>query len=225
MIISVSGLDGAGKSTQIDLLKDLLQSNGAKVRIIWARGGYTPGFEFLKKCIRVMFKKKLPKSGRSDERYTVINTPKIRAVWFLVSIIDLIILWGVYARVLRALGFTVIFDRYIKDTLLDFRYNFPQSNIEHSFLWKCLIQVCPKPDESFLFWVPVKTSIERSLVKKEPFPDDKETLQWRFTAYMDKDNFPDEEYLRINGELDINTISDHVYSKILVRLSQKGTIH
>jgi thymidylate kinase len=225
MFISVSGLDGAGKSTQINLLASRLQNDGAKVRVIWARGGYTPGFEFLKKCIRLIFKKNLPKSGQSEERHTLINNPKVRVFWFIISIIDLIILWGVYARVLRAFGFIVIFDRYFKDTLLDFRYNFPQSDIEHGFLWKCLIGVCPKPDVSLLFLVPVKTSIERSLFKKEPFPDDKETLKWRLAAYMSKDDFPDEQNFRINGELDINTIADDVYAKILMRRSKEGVNH
>ncbi|MDB2676659.1 hypothetical protein N9Y82_04600 [Amylibacter sp.] len=222
MFISVSGLDGAGKSTQIDLLASRLQNDGAKVKIIWARGGYTPGFEFLKKCIRLIFKKNLPKSGQSEKRRTLINNPKVRSVWFIISIIDLIMLWGVYARALRAFGFIVIFDRYIKDTLLDFRYNFPQSNTEHRFLWKCMIRMCPKPDASLLFWVPVKTSIERSLIKKEPFPDDKETLKWRLAAYMSKDAFPDEQNFRINGELDINIIAEDVYAKIIMQLSKKG---
>ena len=49
MIVAISGLDGAGKSTQIDLLSKSLSAKGVRVRFLWARGGYTPGFEFIKK--------------------------------------------------------------------------------------------------------------------------------------------------------------------------------
>jgi len=224
MMISFSGLDGAGKSTQIDLLKSRLERDGAKVRVIWARGGYTPGFEFIKNSIRLIFKKSLPLSGKSAERQAVINNPTVRGIWLAISILDLMLIWGIYARVLRILGFIVIFDRYTKDTLLDFRYNFPESNVESGYLWRSLVRFCPQPDDSLLFWVPVKTSIERSLAKKEPFSDDAETLQWRFSAYMDKNIFPKEEHFRIDGQLDIVTIAEDVHSKILPSLRRKVII-
>ena len=224
MIISFSGLDGAGKSTQIDLLKCRLKIDGAKVRVIWARGGYTPGFEFVKNSIRLIFKNRLPSPGNSAERQAVINKPTIRGIWLAISIVDLILVWGIYARVLRFLGFIVIFDRYTKDTLLDFRYNFPESNIESGFLWKFLVLFCPRPDVALLFWVSVKISIERSLTKKEPFSDDAETLKWRFSAYMNTELFPKEEHLRIDGQLDVATIADDVYSKILPSLRRKAIV-
>ena len=47
-MIAISGLDGAGKSTQISLLKSSFESNGRNVWIFWNRGGYTPGIELIK---------------------------------------------------------------------------------------------------------------------------------------------------------------------------------
>ena len=49
MLLTFSGLDGAGKSTQINLLVDWFEKRGNKVSCLWARGGYTPGFEILKR--------------------------------------------------------------------------------------------------------------------------------------------------------------------------------
>ena len=40
MIVSISGLDGAGKSTQIKMLSKRLIEDGMSTKIIWARGGY-----------------------------------------------------------------------------------------------------------------------------------------------------------------------------------------
>jgi len=47
-IIFFSGLDGAGKSTQIDILKNHYLNQNKKVYYFWSRGGYTPGFQRLK---------------------------------------------------------------------------------------------------------------------------------------------------------------------------------
>ena len=48
---------------------------------------------------------------------------------------NLILIWGIYARFLSLLGVVVICDRYINDTLLDFRRNFPKSDIENTVYW------------------------------------------------------------------------------------------
>ena len=43
MLIVLSGTDCAGKSTQIDLLKQFFSMKGHSVKILWARG-VTPQF-------------------------------------------------------------------------------------------------------------------------------------------------------------------------------------
>ena len=51
-VLVFSGLDCAGKSTQIDILEKTYSELGGKIFCFWSRGGYTPGFQFLKDCIR-----------------------------------------------------------------------------------------------------------------------------------------------------------------------------
>ena len=52
-MIAFSGLDGAGKSTQIDLVAKKHNSKGSKSLILWARGGYTPGMRILKNFFKI----------------------------------------------------------------------------------------------------------------------------------------------------------------------------
>jgi thymidylate kinase len=211
MIISFSGLDGSGKSTQIEELIKRLEADGRKVKFVWARGGYTPGFEFIKKNIRRILGKQLPPPGNSNMREKKLRLPLIQRIWLLVAIMDLALLWGLYVRILSSLGTIVICDRYLNDTLLDFRRNFPTSNIEDRIFWKLLTGLTPVPKYSFLFWVPVETSIKRSLAKAEPFPDSRKTLEWRLDAYMDELDFPLNKYTRIDGRGSIDNIAHQLY--------------
>ena len=135
----------------------------------------------------------------------------MQKVWLIIAIFDLVLVWGVYARFLSLLGIVVICDRYVNDTLLDFRRNFPKSDIENTVYWYFLKSIVPKPDSAFLLWIPVDVSIKRSRTKKEPFPDTLETLIWRLESYLDKTIFPESEYKLLDGRLALMDISDEIY--------------
>ena len=212
MIISVSGLDGAGKSTQIDLLRKTLRSEGASVKVFWARGGYTPGFEFIKRILRRLLGKKAFPSGRSKQREDKLKNPFVQAAWLSFAIFDLCVFWGLYIRMFDNKNSVVICDRYLNDTLLDFRRNFPNVDLSKSYLWRLLVFITPKPDVSFLFWIPVSTTLARSIDKNEPFPDSKETLEWRLGYYLNEAIFPAQIFNRIDGREDVHKIAKQVLS-------------
>jgi len=221
MLIVFSGLDGAGKSTQIDLLKERLSSRDLSVKVIWARGGYTPGFELLKKILRRIAGKKIPPAGPSLVRDAKLKKSSLQKLWLTIALVDLILIWAFYVRFLQMMGFVIICDRYINDTLLDFRRNFPSSGIEKSLGWWFLKLVIPKPNKCFLFLIPVETSIKRSIEKSDPFPDDQDTLVWRLESYVDPNIFPEHEYIRVNGQSDISRISDDIHD-IITLVIDKG---
>ena len=47
-VIALSGIDGAGKSTQLERLKTFYVSAGQETVTLWTRGGYTPGINLIK---------------------------------------------------------------------------------------------------------------------------------------------------------------------------------
>ena len=214
MIVAVSGLDGAGKSTQIDLLSKSLSGKGVRVRLLWARGGYTPGFEFIKRILRRMLGQKAFPSGRSKQREKKLEDPLVQTIWLSLAILDLCVVWGLYIRFFDKKNSVVICDRYLNDTLLDFRRNFPNVDLSKSYLWKLLVFITPKPDVSFLFWVPVLTSLERSISKSEPFPDSKETLEWRLDCYLNEAIFPAQIFNRIDGRNDVKKIAEQMLATV-----------
>ncbi|QYM77514.1 hypothetical protein K0B96_09240 [Horticoccus luteus] len=183
MLIVFSGTDGAGKSTQIELLERALRGRGASVRRVWIRGGYTPGFAALKGLVRRFRPQALPKPGASSERTLTFASSRVRRVWLTLALLDLLLLTALVLRVRVAMGRTVLCDRYLEDSLLDFRRNFPQEEVADWWLWRVLAQCAVKPTHQFLLLVRPAESARRSRLKDEPFPDSPETLAWRYDAY------------------------------------------
>ena len=182
-LIAFSGLDGAGKSTQIALLEIRWRSLGHDVRVLWSRPGYTPGMNFLKLTLRRCLGRRIAPSGRNAQRSRAFANPLVRRVWLVLSLADLIVVYGVWVRVQRVRSRRVICDRYIVDALVDFKVNFPEDDVEAWWLWRLLASVAPQPDSHFLFLVSVEEAVKRSRSKAEPFPDAPPVLEKRLDAY------------------------------------------
>lgn len=188
-LITFSGIDGAGKSTQIVLVIKYLRNSGQRPIHFWTRGGYTGPFDALKALLRRCLGRKLPPSGRNEQREEVFKKVWVRDLWLYAAILDLMLIYGIYFRVLTLLGRVVVADRYLWDTWIDFRLNFPEANIDRWFMWKMLVWVTPLPDKSFFLFIPVKESLRRSKLKNEPFPDSEDVLQRRLALYKELSSF------------------------------------
>jgi dTMP kinase len=184
-IIAFSGIDGAGKSTQINLLLQSLREKGKKPVYLWTRGGYTGPFNALKSLLRRIIGRKLPPSGRNDKRDKAFKKKWVRNLWLILAILDLMLVYGIYVRVSRTFGRVVIADRYLWDTWIDFRLNFSEVDIDQWILWNILVWITPKPDAAFLLLIPVEECLRRSKLKKEPFPDSEDVLRQRLELYTE----------------------------------------
>lgn len=184
-LIVFSGLDGAGKSTNITALEGELRSRGHRVRRVWSRGGYTPGFELLKALLRFVRMPVIPREpGRTARRQDMMRSGAVRQTWVLLANIDLAIFYGLWIRALRGFGWWVLADRYLHDTELDYQISFPADHVTNSRSWRLCRRVSPKPDIEFVFVVPVEESMRRSTLKREPFPDSADVLSERRDAYL-----------------------------------------
>ena len=184
ILITFSGLDGAGKSTQIELLEQRLAVDGWRPVVLWTRVGYTGLFNVLKKGLRFMVGERIPPPGKSVSRNRLFARPWVTRIWLAAALLDLIRVYGVQVRFWRLCGRSVLCDRYLWDSLLDFRVNFPNENVEKGWLWKLLVRVTPQPDVRFLLLVSVEESARRSNLKDEPFPDPPDVLSQRSNLYQ-----------------------------------------
>jgi len=220
VIIVFSGVDGSGKSTQIDILKEQLAKQGHPVYSLWSRGGYTPGFELLKKILRCILGKKSVPSGRNKKRDKAMSNTLIIRLWLMIAILDLLALYVITIRLKSFLGNVVICDRYLGDTFIDFSLNFSNSNFEKMWLWKLLVVIYPKPDVGFLFTLPVKESLGRSKLKNEPFPDSKEVLENRLKVYEASEFFNGNNWVKIDGLEPIDSSARTIEEKAFFKLNR-----
>lgn len=163
-MISFSGIDCAGKSTQIDFVKKCLDESGILYCVIWSRGGYSSWVETIKKLFR---KKNKDKSFEEMRLDAVVGQSKKAKLLLWVSICDLIRYYGIVFRWIEKRGTLILCDRYIWDTYVDFSIKYPGVNFENWIVWKLLIRLIKKPDCSILFTIPAEESMRRSELKKD----------------------------------------------------------
>lgn len=209
-MISFSGIDCCGKSTQIELLTQKMRDKGIRCKVIWSRGGYTPGIEFLKKIIRGGKKSSKEERIANSER---VNSNSIkRKILFSVSLIDL---WFYYSVVLRIQGINkvIICDRYIWDTYIDFKMKYPEYCFEKNFWWKSTLKTMVKPNPSFCLFISADESMRRSSLKDEPFPETVSVRKERIDWYYNEMNNNRWDY-----RVDASKSIEDVYSQIISRL-------
>jgi thymidylate kinase len=213
LLIVFSGIDGAGKSTQIKKLQDQLHAAGKRTVYLWSRGGYTNGFLALKALLRRLgHGNVIPQPGHSEARTNVLGRPLVRRIWLTIAMLDLLYLYALCIRYWRRINRTVVCDRYLYDTLVDFRLNFPQERFERWLLWRMLVALTPKPDVAVLLLIPVEESLLRSQQKNVPFPDSREVLTQRLEAYQ---QFADQEkWLVLDGMEPIESVATRIWHSV-----------
>ena len=128
MVVSFSGIDGAGKTTQITLLEQYCTKNRIQYTKKWSKARGTPGIMFLKNIVRR--DKKMDTQGQLEYREKVYKTGWKRKFLLTVSLLDLCWYWGIYFRVLRKKCPLLILDRYIWDTYVEVSTEFGIDNLK-----------------------------------------------------------------------------------------------
>lgn len=182
-MISFSGIDCSGKSTQIEKVIAALSGDGYKCKKIWSRGGYTPLLEGIKNLVRK--DKGSDTEGREAYRREVHKNGKKRKILLWASILDMALYYGIYFRII-GMRRLIVADRYVWDSYIDFKMKYPEFEFETWRIWKLLMKTYTKPRVAIIYTIPAEVSMYRSSLKEEPFPEDIETRELRIGNYLDE---------------------------------------
>jgi thymidylate kinase len=183
LFLSFSGIDSSGKSTQIDIIRQYYLKQGKEIILRWSRGGYTP--------IMMAIKSFLLSSASENNKPRGINREKafkslfLSKLWLKLAIYDLTIYYGIWYRILALKSDVVVADRYLWDTMVDFKMNFPGIAFESWYSWKLLCKFHKKPDISIILSLDASESLQRSIRKKEPFMENEDTRLKRILLYKE----------------------------------------
>ena len=109
ILISLSGLESSGKSTQLELLLENAHRQGLHPIYLWTRPGYTRNLEAAKRLIRRLTSGRgAARSSRSStserelrdylRRGAGFRSARGRRVWLTLALIDLIWVYGLQIR-------------------------------------------------------------------------------------------------------------------------------
>jgi thymidylate kinase len=183
MLITFSGVDCAGKTTQISLLENALARRGERTSVFWLRPGYSPELNALKSLARRVVPRALPTSSDPAARAKTFERAGVSAAWIRVAAMDMAFQYGVKLRAMSASGRVVIADRYLDDSLLDLELRFPGRKVDRWPALRVAKALSPRPAHAFLLMLPHAEMLRRMEIKNEPFPDPPDIRDRRYEAY------------------------------------------
>ena len=204
--ISFSGIDGAGKSTQIKNLINLLGFGNCKFYRL--KFGYTPGVELLKNLF-IFFRRDTssPIDLVKNKDFSRDPARSQSGLLFYLSICDYVIF--VYLIYLKNFFYKkiLIFDRYHLDNKFDIAQKF--GNSEKLKLFTRLLNYIPSAEFEIILLITPDTSLSRSEAKKDKYAEDKTTLIKKYDFYLNSNC----------SVIDASGSENEVFKKIIDKMS------
>ena len=144
-LIAFFGPDGTGKSTHVELLVNYFQSHETKVKKVWIRSPHT--LAYLLSCffIKIGFRRVVSNPFGRKKKYPAVHIDRrLRLLWSLIELVSVapVIIFRVYAPLL--LGYTVIAERYVVDTVVTIAYYTNDLGFLQSLTARLLLRFIPK---------------------------------------------------------------------------------
>lgn len=238
MLISISGVDGSGKSTYADILFNILIFCELKTRYCWSRVGSSIFLKPFSRAAKIFYNLRKGKQPNvQDENYTESDQRRkdlfdksspLRQIGLFLLISEMT--WQYFFKITVPLFFkkVVICDRYIYDTIVDVsvRYGFDIESIEGKLFVKILSALTPKPDIVFLLYIPPEDACSRKEVniKQSQLVKDQIRLYQKIVKVFNLDQINTDNNTsikKISEKMIYKTLIDY-YGKWPTKKSQNG---
>lgn len=202
-IIAFSGIDGSGKSTQIENLRN---HYGIKNTVTYhLRIGYTPLFCFFKRLLLT----KQPPLGASSRPKKAFGIRAKGEVWLILALLDYAIFIIFYLRYIKFFKRVVILDRYLFDSLYDFN-QFTKNKI-YLKLMRWINLIATPVDHGFLLLITPEESLRRSILKNDPYSETFEELEKKYAYYHAR---VEGNFVFVEAKYEANQVFDDILREI-----------
>jgi dTMP kinase len=179
MLISISGVDGSGKTTYAEILRDTFIFCELRTKYMWSRIGSSALLKPFSKIAKILHGLKrgqliLKPSENTKELEARREELFGKSSLLRSSVLAIILaemLCQYFFRVKLPLLFNkiVICDRYVYDSLVDIstRYGVDLNSKEGQFIKRILMALTPAPDISYCLFVPLENACSRKNVGEE----------------------------------------------------------
>ncbi|MBM3188979.1 MAG: hypothetical protein FJZ90_09700 [Chloroflexi bacterium] len=168
MLVTLSGIDGSGKTAQAEGLRQAFAECGVSVTMVWSRGGSSALTDAVLRLVRPLLPRSEAADRVSDTRAARVarqgawlRRPILRLGWAALVIADLVLQY--WARVAWPLlkGHVVIADRYIYDALVELAALTHRASATEG-LSACLLRwLAPRPRLAYLLRIPPQVAQQR----------------------------------------------------------------
>jgi len=172
-LVVLMGLDGSGKTTQTERLRDWLRESGVPAETVWMRGeSYLarPVIAVGKAFLRAPKEAKRGEGVRDGKAYedyvgskqAMFRNPLLRRIWTGLTLLDLYITFRTaFAGIPRETE-VVILDRYIYDSFIDIDTAFGEGGREaRRLLGSAMTRLFPKPQLVILLAIKPEEAMKR----------------------------------------------------------------
>jgi thymidylate kinase len=175
MLITLSGVDGCGKTTQAEMLQSAFEVCHLRADRVWSRAGSARWLQLFtrwgkKRPVMNQVSRDAMQGQQVDKfelRKQRFRSPWMRWGWSWLTTLELLLRYACQVTLPLLLGRVVICDRYIQDTLADWAAYFGEPTIERRLAAKILRWLTPRPRIAYWLDVPADVAQARSA---EPLP-------------------------------------------------------
>lgn len=140
-LIAFFGPDGSGKTTQARLLASHLEQQGLKVRFVWIRYHHSLASILSQILARFGYYRIVSSGGKNYKLFNVKFLPQLKGFWGFIEFVSVLPWILIKVKLPSLLGYVVIADRYVVDTIVSVAYYLGGYKFLSKFYTKTLLSM------------------------------------------------------------------------------------
>jgi dTMP kinase len=168
-LITLSGLDGSGKTSHAQALSEALTISGIAHRVVWSRRGCSPLYRAASKLAKAVLRPRRRSAVHGDGSGGLVTSAGhgLRAAlaqtaWAWFNVFDLIAVYFFRVRLPLLRGKVVVCDRYVHDAAVEMAHRLPAGNRLARAPLGLLSALSPKPRQAYLLDVEPEAAFQRT---------------------------------------------------------------